>query len=261
MILAKYAKIAEKFVHDNSPALFTAVGVVGTVATAYLTGKASFKAAKVIADDEYSKNIRRAATEGPVNLEKTEKAKLVWKLYIPAVTTGAMSVGAIVCANRIGTRRAAAMAAAYSISEKGLKEYKDKVQEKLGINKEQAVRDEIAQDRVNKNPVGSCDVILTGNGDVLFYDIPSDRYFKSSVETVRSVQNDINQQVIAHGYAPLSDLYVALHLNTTPFSEEIGWTTDALLDMQFSTTMSDDKTPCVTINYKADPIRGYNRPD
>ncbi len=154
-----------KTLKSNSPEILTALGVSGVVITAYLVGKASFEASDIIREDE--------SVRVPLRIEKPlkERTKRVWKLYIPAGTSAAMTVSAIILANRIGTRRAAAMAVAYNISEKAWGEYKDKVVEKIGVNKERSVRDEVAQDRVNANPVGVNQVIITGGGDVLCYDL------------------------------------------------------------------------------------------
>lgn len=259
MILSKYLHQTERFVADNSPAVLTGVGVVGTVTCAYLTGKATFKAAALISAEEME-IWQMTPGDSPKypELELKKKFLLVWKEYIPAVSTGALTVAAIISANRISTRRAAAMAAAYSLSEKSIKEYKEKVQEKLGIKKEQEVKDSVAQDKVDAQPSKDGTVILTGNGDVLCFDQPCERYFKSNVESIRTVVNDINQQVCNTGQATLSDFYVALKLGTTPYSEELGWTTDKLLELNFSTTMSDDNQPCICIDYAATPIRGYN---
>src|SRR5690349_16488674 len=150
-------KRAEKLAIDNSPALLTAIGVAGTLSTAYLVGKASFKAAALIEQEQARLNL----FEKSHPLENKEKLQLVWKEYAPAIATGALTISCIIGANRIGSKRAAAMAAAYSLSEKAYAEYRDKVVEKIGEKKEQAARDELAQDRVNANPVSTNNVIIT----------------------------------------------------------------------------------------------------
>jgi hypothetical protein len=249
---ANFFKQFEKFVQDNSPSILTAIGVVGTISTAYLTGKASFKAAEVIAKEN-----ARFAPQGEPYLSLREKFEQTWTLYIPAVGTGAMTIACIVCANRIGNRRAAAMAAAYSLSEKAFTEYKEKVVEKIGENKERAVRDELAQDRVNRAP--KTEVIISGGGEVLCYDEYSGRYFESSMEEIKKAQNDTNYRIINDGFASLGDFYERLGLPSTKYSEEVGWNTDHPLEITFSTTMSDDQKPCLAMDYRTVPTRGYNR--
>lgn len=244
MSLSQVAKKFEKLLTDNSPVLLTSVGVAGTIATAVLTGKASFEAAQILNETE--------------PLEPKEKVELVWKLYIPPVIVGAGTVSAIVLANRIGTRRAAAMAAAYTISEKAYAEYREKVVEKLGEAKEQEVRDEIAQQRVNANPPNN-EVIIVDNGDVLFLESYTGRYFKSSMETVKKALNDTNYQMYSDMYASLGDFQQRIGLPRTSLSEEVGWTVEDKIEIEFSATLTEDQRPCIVMNYIVAPVREYHR--
>jgi hypothetical protein len=246
-----FAKQIEKLAVDNAPVILTAIGVTGTLATAILTARASFAAADLLAEEDE----RRFRMNESQDITKTQAVKLVWKGYIPAVGVGITTIACVICANRISTRRIAAMAAAYSLSEKAYSEYREKVVEKFNANKERQVRDDIAQDRVNANPPKDSQIIITGNGDVVCYDLPTGRYFKSNMEKLRSVVNDVNAQVNEVGFAPLSDFYVSLGLKDTPYSEEIGWTTEELLDVHYSAVLTEENTPCIAINYRCKPIR------
>lgn len=251
MNLHKYIKFSERFIADNSPAILTGMGVVGTLTTAYLTGTATIKAERILREDAHNRNATVFFSH-----DLKERAKLTWKCYIPAVTTSAATVACIVGANRIGMRRTAAMAAAYTISDKAFNEYKEKVAEKFGENKEQKVRDDIQQDRVTNNPSS---LVVTGDGKVLCYDAFSGRYFESKMEDLKWAQNKLNHQVLNDYYASLSDFYNLLDLPTTSYSEEVGWNADELLELQFSAVMSDDQKPCIAINFRASPIRNYYR--
>lgn len=253
--LIEIVKKAEKLVADNSPAILTGVGVTGSLTMAFFAGRASFKAGELIADEQYRLDHHRTSHE----LDTKEKFLLVWKLYIPAVGTGVLTIASIIGANKIGTRRTAAVAAAYSISEKAISEYKDKVIENIGSAKEQKIRDDIAQDQVIRNPVSGNEVIITGDGEVLCYDQFSSRYFKSSMETLKKAQNDINYTVLNEGYASLGDFYKKIGIDETAYSEEVGWTTDKLLELKFSTSMSDDQRPCISFNFCSAPVRDYYR--
>lgn len=249
MTLIDIAKKLEKLAVDNSPAILTAIGITGTVTTAYLTGKASVKAHRIL--EEQRKTID--------DMTVREETKLVWKVFAPPVVSGAATITCIICATRIGTRRAAAMAAAYSVSEKAWAEYKEKVVEKLGHEKEEKIRAEVAQNRIDKNPVSTREVIITGGGDVLCYDSISGRYFQSNVETLRRAQNDINQQILTDMFASLYDFYNKIGLPTTPYSNEVGWNADVLLELEFSTVLAEDGRPCISLEYRLFPIRGYDR--
>ena len=254
MTLTEIAKRIEKLAADNSPAILTAIGVTGTLTTAYLAGRASFKAAEIIREREEEDG---HAVDPRIRLK--HRTILTWKLYLPAAGTAVLTVTAIISANRIGSRRTAAMAAAYSLTEKAFEEYRQKIREKFGENKEREARDELAQDRVNENPVSSREVIITSGGEVLCYDQHSGRYFQSDMETLKKAQNDTNYQVLNDFYASLGDFYHRIGLPATSYSEEVGWNSDKMMELQFSTTLSEDGRPCLAIDFAVAPVRDYCR--
>lgn len=252
-MLTEFRSKAAKFITDNSPAILTALGAAGTVSTAVLTGRASFKAAKIIMEEDLELQL----TPGEEPMDWKEKVRLVWPLYIPPVVSACLSITTIILANRVSDRRAAAMAAAYSISEKAFHEYKEKVYEKFGENKERQVRDEIAQDRVNRKPYSDSDVIITDNSKQLFMDAYSGRYFMSSVDVIRKAENEINYHLIHHVFASLSDFYEKIGLPPTPLSDDVGWHSNRLVELQFSATISDDERACLVLDFSVAPVRGY----
>jgi hypothetical protein len=249
MRITQILKTFEKFAVDNSPLLLTSIGAVGTIATAVLTGKAAYKAALIL-------NVGERDVD---DIPNKEKIQLVWPLFVPPIVSAGLTITCIIAANRIGSRRAAALAVAYTISEKAFDEYRAKVVEKLGVNKERAARDEVAQERINNNPVGNTEVIITGGGDVLCYDVYTGRYFRSDMETLRQAQNGLNYDLLNHGYASLNDFYNNIGLASTTAGDEVGWNSDTLLELRFSTTMSDDQKPCISIEFTVVPVRNYFR--
>lgn len=259
--LGELAKRLEKIIIDNSPTILTVLGVTGAVTTAYLTGKASFKAAEIIAEEtKYNLRPLDHNEDRPFRpLYAKEKVDLVWKLYIPPAVSGILTLAAIISANRVGSRRATALAAAYSIAEKSFDEYRTKIVEKLGTKKEQIARDEIAQDRVNKDPVSNREILITGYGNVLCREMYTGRYFHSDLETLRKAENDINHQVLHDSYASLSDFYTLVGLPNTTNAEEVGWNADRLLKLQFSTTIAEDGRPCICVDFAVSPVRHYYR--
>jgi len=256
--LGDLMKRFEKLVVDNSPTILTAIGVTGTLTTAYLTAQATFKAAELIYLEEVRRvKLREQGDESPGYLLPKDAVKLVWKLYIPTLGTAALTMTAIICSNRINSRRAAAVAVAYSITEKAFAEYRDKVVEKIGEKKEEALRSELAQARVDRDPVGNATVII-GEGRVLCYEEFTGRFFYSDMEALRRAENDINAQVINDSYAALSDLYDLLNLPHTSESSEVGWNLDRLLKLEFSPLISEGR-PCISVGFSVKPIRGFAR--
>lgn len=255
MNITSLLKTAEKFSIDNSPAILTAIGVVGTIGTAVLTHKAATEAEKIMA--------RRLAEGKKLPVERKAKVKasvkLLWKVYAPPVVAGTVTVACIIGANHIGSKRAAALATAYTIADKAHAEYVDKVKEKMGANKERAVRDEIAQDRVRNNPPTEGNVLMVGGGDHLFLEMYTGRYFRSSIENIRRAVNDINHMINTHGYASVSDFYGVIGLANTKASDTMGWTSDKLMDVDYSAVLSEQGEPCVAINFATEPVGKYDR--
>jgi hypothetical protein len=262
--------------NENSPAILTGLGVSGTVATAYLTGRASFKAAEVIAtskppvmSEERKQRMRAggyndleiAAVARSEVVSTWNKVGLVWKYYIPPVAVGVGTITCIVTANKISASRIAALAVASGISERAFQEYKDKVVQTMGDRQERNIRDEIAQDRVDKRPVRPGEVILSGAGDVLFYDAHSGRYFQSTVETVKRAENKINHELLnGHGTgSSLSEFYDEIGLPPSNYSDSVGWNDGERIEIEQSTTLSSDQRPCISIDFRPPPTTTYNR--
>lgn len=233
---------------NNSPTILTGLGVAGAVTTAFLTGKATVKAVRIL--DEVTYDPEPEPT-------KAEQFKLVYKEYIPAIGTLALTVTCIIGANRIGNRRAAAVAAAYTLSERAFVEYKEKVLEKLGTKDEQKIRDEIAQDRIDQKPAST--VVVVGSGEVLCFEAYTGRYFMSNMETLKKAQNDVNYIVMNDMYASLSEFYQRVGLPTNDLSDNVGWNCDQMMELEFSACVADDGRPAIVVTFHVAPVAGYAR--
>ncbi len=259
MTLHSFAQRAIKTASANSPIILTALGVAGTVTTAVLTGKACVKADRILQKAQFNNNLRLGNLEAGKNypLETREKLELVWKDFIPAGISLVGTVACIICANRIGTRRAAAMAAAYTLSEKAFVEYKDRVIDHIGDNKERAIRDDIAKSSIQRNPPAS-DMVIIG-GQVIFHEAFTGRYFQSTMEEVKSAVNRVNHHMMQNFSADLNDFYDFVGLDRTDMGDMLGWNSDKLIELQFTTVMTDDQKPAISFSYKTPPREGYFR--
>lgn len=241
----------------NPTTVLTGMGISGVITTAYLASRASFKASEIIRRQQQFHNDEDQTRE---DLPFTEKAKLVWVLYTPAVASGATTIVAIVMANQQASKKIAALTVASGVSERALSEYKAKVLEKLGETKEMKIRDEIAQDRVLKTPIPvTTEVIIAGSGDVLCFDTHTGRYFQSSVEKIRQAQNKINFEILNHMGESLSRFYDEVGLPPTPDSEVVGWNSNEQLEVLFSSVLTPDSRPCLAIVFCPAPFVGYEK--
>jgi len=237
-----------KYVVKESPTILTALGVTGVVSTVGLAIVGTTKAIPMIEKEKYER-------QDPAPLPPLDVVKLVWKCYIPTTAMGAATISCIIGANAISRGRNAALASLYLLTKDTMKEYQDKVVEMVGKNKELKIRDEIAGDRLKKNPVENNNVIITGAGDVLFYDSLSGRYFKSDMESIRKNVNDFNAELIDEMYKTLNDFYYILGLEPVEMGKDAGWVADrgSLLDINFSSKIATNGVPCIVLDYKVYP--------
>ncbi|HEX4502752.1 MAG TPA: DUF6353 family protein [Scandinavium sp.] len=249
----------DKLAGINSTTFLTGMGVTGVVTTAYLTGRASFKAAQILERE----NIRRIATEMQDKpeppIETKDKIKLVWPLYIPPISVGCTTITAIIMSNHTASKKIAALTVASGISERAFQEYKAKVVEKIGAKQETAVRDEIAQDRITNQPPSTSQVVMAGGGEVLCHDMLTGRYFMSDMEKLRQASNNLNYEIIAHDYASLSFFYDLIGLAPTAYSDYVGWRCDDHPEVIYSTVLSPDGRPCIAIDFDSQPHPEYSR--
>jgi Family of unknown function (DUF6353) len=262
--LAKHVDKAKFLLNENSTTVLTVLGVGGTIATAVLTGRATFKAAEIIAKEStiFTTEERDGSTiavEVIKEPSKSEKAKLVWRQYLPPVASGVMTIACIIVANRISSKKIAALTVAAGVSERALAEYKEKVVEKLTARQEEKIRDEIAQDRVDNRPPTTSEIIITGKGDVLCMDMLTGRYFQSSVESIKRAENVINRSLINHMDASLSEFFDEIGLSPTSYSDTVGWNAAHPVEVKISATLSSDQRPCLAIDFQPHPFTTYSR--
>jgi len=252
-------KRAGKVAANNSPAILTALSVSGAITSVYLAAKGAFRASEIIRDAEDHRNEANAVDGSDIpEIDFRMKAELTWKVYIPAATCLAMTITATICANRVSERRAAAMASAYAFAEKSFKEYREKTLKKVGKGKEQAIRDEIAEDHVATNPPNPTVLALAAQqGSVLCRDKWSDRYFVSDMESIRKAVNDFNHELINSTHLSLTEFYHLIGLAPIGASDELGWDSNDKLELNYTTALTKNNVPCLVIDFVNRPNHRY----
>lgn len=249
--LATIAKDIRKFASKRSPEILTGIGIAGMITTTILAVRATPKALEMIEEQKEEESVDE--------LSSFEVVKVAWKPYIPAMVTCVASTACLIGASSVNTKRNAALATAYKLSETALSEYRDKVVETIGEKKERIVRDKVAEERVKKNPVSKNEVIVTGNGKTLCFDPISGRYFMCSIETIKRAENELNKQMLhdISGYVSLNEFYDELGLDHTSVGDDLGWNTDQLIDINFSSQLNDNGEPSVVLDYLVAPKYDY----
>jgi hypothetical protein len=231
-----------KLIKENSSVILSVTAGVGVVTTAYLTGVASYQAAQVIKAKE---DVDGTPSDRKERIK--ERTKLVWRLYIPAGISTATTIGCIIGANRVGTKKVLAAQAALAFTERAYSDYRGKIVEEFSGHKDTTIRDKVVADQVRENPPPPH--IISGPGNIICCELYTGRYFTCDMETLKRSVNTINERVLKHDYATLSDLYYILGLDMTSVSSASGWESPKLMEMIFSTTLTPDEKPCITFEY------------
>lgn len=250
-------------ISKNSPAILTGAAVAGLITTAIFAVRATPKALEILdeelyerlGDDMYGES-GNTTIERVALLSNTDIVKLTWRCYVPACAVALASIGCIVGANTIHSRRTAALASVYSLTETAFKEYKTKVAETIGKNKEQKVRDEISADHVRANPPGANEVIITGKGETLCMDNYSGRYFKHNIEDLRRIENKLNKLLLYEDSITLNELYIDLGLAPNKMGDDLGWSIQTgMLEFRFSSQLTPESDePCLVLDYEIRPL-------
>lgn len=255
-----FLKSAKTVFNKYSPDILTGLGLGGMVATTIMAVKATPKALSLIGQAGRQKG----SDENPLDdmeyppLTKLETVKVAWKPYIPAAITGILSISCIIGARSMSIKRNAALATAYTLSETALREYTDKVIETVGEKKEKEIKDLLVKDKVSNNPMKNNEVIITDRGNTLCYDMLSGRYFKSDIDRIKKAVNVLNHQMLRDGYVSLNDFYYEIGLNNTKMGDDLGWNSDrGLIDLNFSSQLADDGSPCLVLDFTISPKHDY----
>jgi hypothetical protein len=259
-MLSDLKNTAVDFASKNATVLLTAGGVVGTVATAVLTGRASITAHRLL-EMEQSQLETSVAEESPngviaPQLSTTQKLRIVSPHFIPPLIVCAATITSIVMANRISAREAAVLAAAYGVSERQLKEYKAKITERVTGKKADEIRVAVQEERVEQHPPNDR-IMMVGTGDVVVYDSYSDRYFHSTYEKIKKAESAVVHEILDRNECSLSVFYNELGWASTMVSDQVGWNLENAINVEID-AITHKGEPILTIEFTDNPVWEYN---
>lgn len=249
MFISDLVKKMIIFGSTNKTAIKAGIAMGGVV----LTGASSAIAA-IQSKEELEKMKFENKDKAPT---KTEQFLRVGKYWIKTAVIAGGTIYLIYSVNDDGNKAIASLAAAYSMKDGELKDYKDKVYEIAGKKKAEDIRDSIEIDKVQQNPPREEAIENTGNGQTLIYDRVMGSYFRSDMQSVREAVNDINTTLIEDGYACLNDFYQLLGRKDLDIGDDLGWIYDPsheTLEVLYTSTLTDSGTPVMVISYNLTPI-------
>lgn len=231
----------------NSPTLLLGAGVVGVVTSTVMACKATLKLQELVEDgklrgtvddirelqhEHYSEQDRRR----DLALVYTKTAISITKLYAPSVTLGALSLGCLVGSNRILNTRNAGLMAAYATLEKGFDEYRARVLEEAGPEKERELRYAKGVEHIKNEDGTTTTVLAKKNPDVVgkvgasiyarFFDEHSPNWSRTPAYNqmfIRCQQNYANDLLRARGHLFLNEVYDMLGLPRSMEGQVVGW--------------------------------------
>ena len=249
--LKRTIKSAGRVLTKYSPGILTGIGITGMIGATFMAVKATPKALYLIEAKKEESEVEE--------LTPIETIKTCWTCYIPATLTTVLSAVCLIGASTVSAKRNAALATAYSISEAALREYQEKVVEVIGEKKEKAVRDAVAKNQIERDPVTKSEVvIIDSNSNTLCYEPLSGRYFKSTIDKIKKAEIKLDRQMIQEMYVSLNDFYWEIGLDETDLGDKMGWNlSKGYMDLSFSSQLADDGTPCAVIVYGIPPVYDY----
>lgn len=240
----------------NGPDILTKFCIGGIVVTVGLAIQATTEAVKRVES--------RKEADGVETLTPMETIKVAAPCYLPTAASCALTIACAASANSAHSRRNAALATAYSISETALRDYQKKVADTVGTEKAEEIQQAVDQDVMDAHPCPKEmeQGIVDGNGRHLCYESKSGRYFYSDKNTIREAAEELNHKMntMPESYVSLNELYMELDLPCTEIGDEIGWNVNrGLIKPKFSAVLTRGGVPCILVSYDYPPEYNYDR--
>lgn len=253
MDISKLINSSKKKLTENAPEVLIGMGLAGMLTSTVMAVKATPKAMKIIEEEEDYLNR---------DLSTAEKVKLAWKPYVPAAIGYCASAALIIKANNVNNARSAMFAGAYKLSERALLDYKDKVIETIGEEKEREISDKVMRDKVREPRPTSyhANEVIYGTGQCLCYDPISGRYFNSDMDKIRKIENDLNYRLMKENMVSLNEFYTELGMECSDMGFKYGWNIDeGLIEVRFTSTITDDNKLCLVVSFARSPRLDFDK--
>lgn len=227
-----------------SPEILTAVGVVGFISSAVMASKSTLNLDKTLDDAKFEIDIVReqktlqGGTHPDIQYNKDLTRAYVGltvdlaRLYGPAVTLSLGSTACVIGAHGIMQRRNVALVAAYKTIETAFGQYRKRVIEDLGLDKDRDYRfgvktEEVEDEKGKKSLVRSTTESPEALGYARYFTNKNDNWNNSSSDInfffLKMQQNYLNDLLHSRGHVFLNEAYDRLGFERTPAGAVVGW--------------------------------------
>lgn len=228
----------------NSPKLLFVVGMASMGATVFYACKATLQVDSILDEVEHDlgKIEITRATSQQLDVEYTDqdvmKRKIgiylhasgeLLRLYAPAIACGAITVAALTKSHSILNKRNAALVAAYTTIEKAFDEYRGRIREAYGEDREQEIYRDIQTREIENAETGKKSKVKLSNGGTpysfLFDDNNRnwDPIPEYNLLFLKAQQQYANHRLQARGHIFLNEVLEALGIEHTPAGAVTGW--------------------------------------
>lgn len=243
----------------NSPKILMGVGIAGSVVSTVLACKATLKVKDILDEkNETVEQIHNCVEDETVDYNEEDKKKdltilyaqtgvKLAKLYLPSIALGALSIASIVSGYKILNKRNVALAAAYTVVDKGFKNYRKNVVERFGEEVDRELRHNIKAKQIEEKYIDKDGNEKTRKKKV--YEITEDKKPGEGISEYAKFfdewntdehskdpeynlmflrkQQDYANEVLKHqGYLFLNEVYDMLGIPRTQAGQVVGWIYD-----------------------------------
>lgn len=241
--------------YRNGPEILSKLCIGGVIVTVGLAIQATAEAIR---------KIDRKKEELETELTPMEVAKVAAPCYVPTAISCALTIACAASSNSAHSRRSAAFATAYSLSESALRDYQRKVAETVGEEKAEEIKKAVNKDIMDSHPCPNEmeRLVLEGTGPFLCYETTVGRYFYSDKNSIRDAAEELNHQMnsMPESYSSLNEFYMELGLKCTDIGDSIGWNVNrGLIKPEFSSCLTRTGVPCIMVSYEYPPDYNFDR--
>lgn len=243
----------------NSPKILMGVGIAGSVVSTVLACKATLKVKDILDEkNETIEQIHNCVEDETVDYNEEDKKKdltilyaqtgvKLAKLYLPSIALGALSIASIISGYKILNKRNVALAAAYTVVDKGFKNYRKNVVERFGEEVDRELRHNIKAKQIEEKYIDKDGNEKTRKKKV--YEISEDKKPGEGISEYAKFfdewntdehskdpeynlmflrkQQDYANEVLKHqGYLFLNEVYDMLGIPRTQAGQVVGWIYD-----------------------------------
>ena len=240
-------------IKKHSPEILMVTGIVGVVASAVTACKATLKINDILEEKKYTiEKIHKCLEDETVQYTEDDSKKdltIVYaqtgvklaKLYGPSIALGTLSIASIVSGHHILKKRNIALAAAYTVVDKGFKEYRNRVVERFGEQLDKELRYNIKAEEVevevtdeNGNVTVEKRIVDVVNKDSVSEYSPYARFFDEGCANwqkdpeynlmfLRQQQSYFNDLLKSRGYVLLNEVYKGIGVPVSKDGHVVGW--------------------------------------